>query len=166
MEKYKNRKVYWNIGGIILAGVILFVVFSIYTAKTEYKTRQITLGDKTFSAEIADTPYLQEKGLSGRTSIANDYAMLFVFSKPDTYKFWMKDMNFPIDIIWLSPEQPTSAKASVRQGKIIYIEKNLSPSTYPQAFGPTDPSQYVIEVASGISEHLGLSIDQIVQFNF
>lgn len=144
-----------------MAATILFVVFSIYTAKTEYKTTQIVMGGKIFSTDIADTPYLSEKGLSGRSSIADDYAMLFVFQKPDNYKFWMKDMNFPIDIIWLSAD-PSNSSGQAK--KIIYIEKNLLPSTYPQSFGPSEPSQYVVEVASGTADRLGLSLGQTVYF--
>jgi hypothetical protein len=112
------------------------------------------LGGKTFSAEISDKQYLLERGLSYRKSIDDNKAMLFVFPKPDSYKFWMKDMNFPIDMIWLGTGK-----------KIVHIEKNVSPETYPKAFGPNSPSMYVIEVKAGTSDTLGLSIGQSVDFS-
>ncbi len=49
--------------------------------------------------EIATTTAEQERGISDRSVIPNNYAMLFVFQSKDRYGFWMKDMLTPIDII-------------------------------------------------------------------
>jgi len=51
--------------------------------------------------ELADTPEKRAQGLSGKKELNHDRGILFVFDKSDAYSFWMKDMNFPIDIIWL-----------------------------------------------------------------
>jgi uncharacterized membrane protein (UPF0127 family) len=70
--------------------------------------------------------------------------MLFVFPKADTYGFWMKDMQVPIDIIWLSD-----------QGRILGIEDSIAPSTYPTTFYPPSPVRYVLEVRAGLAREKG-----------
>jgi uncharacterized membrane protein (UPF0127 family) len=143
---------FWLI--LIPVAIVLFIIASVYTVQTAYKTTVVTMGGQTFATEISDTPYLQERGLSYRKSIGVNNAMLFVFPQDGVYKFWMKDMNFPIDIIWLSSDK-----------KIMYIEKNLSPSTFPQTFGPDGQSHYVVEVVAGTSDRLNLTVGQSVSFS-
>jgi len=68
------------------------------------------------AVEIADTFKQRSKGLSGRDNLNADSAMLFVFDKESYYSFWMLDMNFPIDIVWLDSEY-----------KVVDIAKNIKP---------------------------------------
>lgn len=72
----------------------------------------VLIGGKKIRVDIADTVVTRTQGLSGRTSLAETDGMLFVFENADRYGFWMKDMNFAIDIIWIDPEK-----------NIVYIEK-------------------------------------------
>lgn len=148
------------LGHIILGIFIITVIFYGFFSSSKknkldylYKKIDITIGNSVFKAEIADTPALLEQGLSGRASIDEDYAMLFVFPTPGQHKFWMKDMNFPIDIIWLN-----------KYKKIVHIEKNLSPNTYPRAFGPDTDTVYVLEIKSGKADQLDLLINQEIIF--
>ena len=53
-------------------------------------------------ASVADTPEARQQGLSGRAGLGESEGMLFVFPKDGEYAFWMKDMRFSIDILWLS----------------------------------------------------------------
>lgn len=76
--------------------------------------------------------------------------MLFVFDVPGKYGFWMKDMRFPIDMVWISQD-----------GTVVHIEREVSPSTYfdfnpPKTFVNTPDAKYVLEMASGTSEKYGL----------
>jgi len=118
-----------------------FVVVGIIAASAFFqpsdKERAI-LGGFPIIIEIADTPAERERGLSGREQLAHDRGLLFVFEKPGKYGFWMKDMNFSIDIVWLDHD-----------GKIIYIAENVAPSTYPQVFLPPIDALYVLEVSAG-----------------
>jgi len=118
-----------------------------------YKKKEIVLGSSTFVLEIADTPALKERGLSYRTQLTPHTGMLFVFDTPAPHYFWMKDMNFPIDIIWLD-----------RSKKVVHIEKNLSPETYPKSFGPETLTQYVIEIQAGLAENSALKVGDIINF--
>jgi uncharacterized membrane protein (UPF0127 family) len=86
------------------------------------------------------------RGLSGTDSLAADQAMLFVFSHDDKWAIWMKDMKYPIDIVWLDSG-----------GQVIHTVKNAQPSGYPkEQFRPGSSSRYVIELASGTIEQTGI----------
>jgi uncharacterized membrane protein (UPF0127 family) len=114
---------------------------------------QMIAGGKTFKTEVAATESSRELGLSGRDSIAADYAMLFVFDFPDYHGFWMKDMKFAIDMIWLDADK-----------KIIYMKKDVKPETYPEGYRPDKKDSYVVEVAAGTSDQLGLKVGDTVMF--
>src|ERR671921_2143509 len=71
------------------------------------------------NVSLAETPEQQAKGLSIKNTLNENEGMLFIFDTPKEYSFWMKDMKFPIDIIWISSDN-----------KIVHIEKNLQPCTF------------------------------------
>lgn len=101
-------------------------------------------------AEVASTPQSRAKGLSGRSHLDPDEGMLFVFEEEGQYGFWMKDMKFPIDIVWINEE-----------GIVVHIERHVSPSSYfdhdpPQTFINKPAAKYVLELADGRAEHYGL----------
>lgn len=125
------------------------------TASTDlsYKTVTVTLGGQPFVLDIADTEPLRERGLSYRQSLKPRTGMLFVFNIPGVYYFWMKDMNFPIDMVWLDMNK-----------KIVYIKEHATPESYPASFGPTTQAQYVIEIGDGMARMLGLSVGDKIDF--
>ncbi len=114
----------------------------------------ITINNVPIEVELAETPAQWEQGLSGRTELLPQTGMLFVFNKEDYWQIWMKDMNFPLDIIWLDVS-----------GKIITIEKNVSPQTYPKTFTSKSPALYVIELAAGTADRDGFSVGNQVNFD-
>jgi uncharacterized protein len=106
------------------------------------------------AAEVAKTPQQREMGLSGRACIKSDEGMLFVFDHPGLYPFWMKDMKFSIDMIWMDANH-----------RIVKIQSNVAPTTYPQNFVNTTPAQYVLEIQAGQAQALNLVIGSSLQFN-
>lgn len=120
--------------------VLVLVAFALYSSPSP-----------TF--EIVETQAAREQGLSGRADIPHNYGMLFVFPEPGRYGMWMKDMKTSIDIVWVDAEK-----------KIIGIERNVSPDTFPHTFYPVTPVAYVIETRAGeaallrweVGEHLVL----------
>ncbi len=127
----------------------LFVIAIMYgkpmMPKAQSHTATITIGTSTVTAEVADTDAERRQGLSGRTGLAPGAGLLFVFEKEGDWGFWMKDMKFPIDILWADAE-----------GTIVTITPNLSPQTYPQTYYPTKPAKYVLEVPAGWSGEHGV----------
>jgi hypothetical protein len=100
----------------------------------------------------ASTTAEQEQGLSDVPSLASDTGMLFVFPSPGPYGFWMKDMDFSLDMVWLDQDF-----------EIVHIESGLSPGTYPNVYYPGSPAQYVVEVASGTAQKFGLQAGQTME---
>lgn len=112
-------------------------------------TKEIIVGNNSLNVEIADTESLRERGLSGKEDLREGAGMLFVFPTDGKYGFWMKDMNFPIDIIW------------IKKNKIIGIENSLSPNTYPEIFYANDDVNFVLEVPAGFSLRHNIKIGDL-----
>ncbi len=109
--------------------------------------------EKTFDIEYAKTPSQLELGLSRRTCIPKHAAMIFLFPTEDKFGIWMKDMNFPIDVLWLTKDK-----------KVVHIEKAMQPSSYPKVFYPSQDALYVIEMASGQVDELGVGIGEVLSW--
>lgn len=106
---------------------------------------QIDIGGVRLKVQIADTPAMRERGLSGRSTLEPFDGMLFVFDEPST--LWMKGMLFPLDIIWISP-----------RGQVADITENARPDTYPQRFHSRTPAEFAVEVPAGFVRRHHISI--------
>lgn len=95
---------------------------------------RIYIGDTAMRVTVADTEAERRQGLSGVEALGDLEGKLFIFDQSDYYGIWMKDMLFPIDIIWLND-----------QLEVIHFETNVSPDTYPDVFAPTEPARFVLE---------------------
>lgn len=145
--------------------VVLATIFLTATAVWYYRigpgsmpaephmTEQIVLriGAVTIVADLADTPELREKGLSGRESLEEGSGMWFVFEKDDYWQFWMKDTLIPLDIIWVDKE-----------GRVVTIARNVKPETFPDTFTSTKPARYVLEVPGGYVDKFKISETSVV----
>ena len=139
---------------IVLGGYIKFHTNFIPVKKEAGLSKvSVVIGSRTIVASVADTQVLQEKGLSGTASLSADQAMLFVFRSPSKYSFWMKDMHYPIDMIWLDSKK-----------KVVFIKKHATPESYPEQFIPTTPAQYVLEVSDGFTDTQKVHVGDIVEF--
>lgn len=101
----------------------------------------IQIGGVTLQVEIADTQEKRGKGLSSRESLEENRGMLFLFEKPGRYGFWMKEMNFAIDIIWINKDK-----------SVVEITENVDPKTFPKIFYPKEVIQYIIETQAGFTK--------------
>lgn len=104
--------------------------------------RIVDIDGKKFIAELALYPEKQERGLGGRNNLCGRCAMLFDFKKKDNFSFWMKDMKFDLDIIWVS------------DGRIVYIKKNFSRKS-EEVVIPEFKADKVLEIAAGLSDKYG-----------
>lgn len=94
-------------------------------------------------AWIANTPTERSEGLAVTDTLLDHQAMLFVFDQPGIYPFWMKDMQFSIDIIWLNEDK-----------EVVYMHPSAQPEDYPKSYHPYTEALYVLEVVDGfINEH-------------
>ena len=133
----------------IVLFIILLAVFILLGNKYGFDLNgthslELTLKGEKFVVEVADTPAERTQGLSGRDDLGMNEGMLFVFDKPGTHGFWMKDMKFPIDIIWISNDE------------VIYILSSLNPDSYPTIFSPPKLVSQVLEVKAGTALRLNV----------
>ena len=89
----------FNSGGLARFYKTIKILLSIFAPPEQ--TSSITIADKTYQLELAKSPTEKTRGLSHRSSLPKDHGMLFLFDTPGIYPFWMKDMLFDIDIIWI-----------------------------------------------------------------
>ena len=85
----------------------------------------IQINDISIQVEVSDTQNERTKGLSGKENLGNREGMLFVFDNEDLHGIWMKDMNFPIDILWINEDY-----------EIVDIKENAKPESFPEIFYP------------------------------
>ncbi|MFT7327866.1 MAG: uncharacterized membrane protein (UPF0127 family) [Crocinitomicaceae bacterium] len=134
---------------VIIAFVIIFFQY-LSIKNNQFVNRNdllVMIGGEVLETQISDRPDERRVGLSNHTSLGKNEAMLFVFDTPGPHSFWMKNMDFPIDIIWLDSNK-----------EIIYIEEDVSPETYPKSFFPNKNATYVLEVVSGFSKKNNIQI--------
>jgi uncharacterized membrane protein (UPF0127 family) len=112
----------------------------------------ILMPNGALEVEVANTRASRELGLSGRKQMGDDEGVLFVFDAPGRYGFWMKDMQFPLDIVWIN-----------ENGIVVSIERNLSPDTYPQTYMNQADASYVLEMKAGLAEKFGLYLGSKVK---
>ncbi len=155
----------WYVGGL---GLLLLVSYGGFIMKN-YQPGQIdvepnsqltvgefsnlipfTLGRVSLLGSIADTDAERQLGLSNTTEIPVGVAKVFIFDTSAAWGFWMKDMNYPIDIFWLD-----------ENGRVIHIAENISPDTYPTSFAPPEPALYVIETKAGFASENNIQVEEV-----
>ena len=123
----------------------------VVTATTTINTTQMDMGtltvaSSTFSVMIAQTPDETTRGLSGMTSLPQDKGMLFIFDDNIVRGFWMPDMHFAIDMVWIDSNW-----------RVIGIAQHATPESYPKVFYSNGPAKYVLEVSDGASRTWGIA---------
>lgn len=112
----------------------------------------LTAGHKNYRMEVARTVAAQERGLSGRAYLPRDAGMLFAFDQPGTHCFWMKDMQFALDLLWLNAAN-----------QVVYMLPNTAPDSYPHTFCPAVLATSVIELNAGESKAADIRLGDVVQ---
>lgn len=136
-------------------GCIAAVIISVSLVALYVATRPDTLSvnGHTFRISIAESDEDKIRGLSGTARLDPQSGMLFAFNNNDRHGIWMKDMNYPIDIIWLDSDK-----------KIVDIQTNIHPDTYPKVFKPRADARYVLELAAGETRKYEIQQGQAADF--
>ena len=114
-------------------------------------TPTVTIGGASFTVDLADTPEKRFQGLSGREILEEGTGMLFVFQEERQHTFWMKDMRFPLDMIWITAEC-TIADIITDVPNPPPDQKNGALPTY----SPSAPGTFVLELNAGVAAASGL----------
>ncbi len=145
----KKTRIIVGIMTLIFLTLIVITTVIRQTRNDAYASKvvhgEVTFPDQTrIAVEIVDTDEKRRIGLSNHIFLDQDRGMLFLFDSPARYSFWMKDMDFPIDIIWML------------DGKIVDMMENVLVSTnssYP-SYTPKTAVNQVLEVNAGfIANH-------------
>lgn len=89
-----------------------------------------------------------------RKRLPRKHAMLFVFEKETRYPFWMKNMKFALDIIWLSKDK-----------QVVYIAKNVQPCQDScESIAPDKEAQFVLEVNADFADKYKIKIQDRAKF--
>jgi uncharacterized membrane protein (UPF0127 family) len=147
-----NRK--WTIAVLIagLAGSLLFCQLA--TRKDKFVKIYLPQGGS-ITAELAVTDEERQRGLMFRETLLPDQGMLFVFETEDFYSFWMKNTLIPLDLLWLDKDR-----------RIVHIARNVPPCKADPcpSYPPDRPGLYVLELAAGSADRLGLKIFDRLEF--
>lgn len=146
-----------KISYLIIFFLILFLlIFIFFPSKPKYLRQQIST--QNYNLEIANTPTLQAKGLSGRQELCSNCGMLFIFKKERTQIFWMKETLIPLDIIFID--------------KNFLITDIFTANPEPgikdfqlKLYQSSRPSLYVIEINAGQADSLGLKTGDRLNLN-
>lgn len=142
---------------IAIVILVIFVAGVGYLKAREYilPTATIKIAGQTLKVELAKTPLAWKKGLSGRDNLKENRGMLFVFSENKRHAIWMKDMKFPIDIIW------------IKAGQVVDIAQNVPAAApgdiNPPVYLPREEAGGVLEVNAGFVERYNLKIGDKIE---
>lgn len=120
----------------------------------------VSIRGHVLSAEVARSATEQSRGLSGRPGLAPNAAMVFPYAKAGALGFWMKEMRFDLDLVW------------IRDGRIVDITA-FAPAPRPGAsmldalptFRPKEPADTVLEVVAGTAKARGWQVGDAVRFD-
>ena len=153
----KDKK---NLSGIIILVLAVFLIWSTFLLVDYFSElatiKTVVINGQKIEVELAKTNEQKILGLGQRTSLPLDRGMLFVYSQYLIPAYWMKDMKFPIDIIWIKDDM------------VVGYEKNLQPATDNlnlPTYQPKTFINYVLEVKAGWVDQFGVKIGDGVEIN-
>lgn len=121
--------------------------------REEVVEKRAFIGNVELLVEMADTDQKRVQGLSSRESLEEGRGMLFVFENEGKHGFWMKDMLFSIDILWLDENL-----------RVVDLKTNVRPETFPEIFYPDRAIKYVLELPAGFSEKNSIDRGVVMYF--
>lgn len=152
-----KESVYFRKMSIIFAGFLaIAIVFTFLPKDTiNFNARtKVRVGGVAMKVELADTPEKQTTGLSDRKSLKSDTGMLFIFPEEGFTNFWMKDMNFPIDILFFDAS-----------GQVVDFLENVRPCTKDTCSYFTSLIKFksALEVSSGWIKNNTISLGDKIE---
>lgn len=117
-------------------------------------TERVCFKNTCIDAEIADSEEKRVKGLMFRRSLTESQGMLFVFEPEQKPKFWMKNVETSLDIIWISLDK-----------RVVDIKTNIPPCRdYCESIISEHKARYALEVKGGFVDKYQIKIGDNVSF--
>lgn len=146
----ENKLVWVGILGIIG----LLIAFVAYTFWPNMSAVTVTIGPKTFHAQVADTEERRQVGLTNLATLRDDQALLMVYASEDVWPVQTKGMKVPIDIVWLGGDK-----------RVAYLAKDARPSA-TSIYRPGGKSRYILQLPAGSVAQYGISVGKSVEFTY
>lgn len=147
----------WLLVGFALAMGVA-AAFLYWYQRTPKSAEAVIDGNVRVRVEVAHSPQTRERGLSGHAPLAQDEGMFFVFPVADRYAFWMKDMLFPIDILWINGTELVDITTDV--------PAPASLDAPLPTYRPVAPADRVLEVPAGFAKTHGLRLGMTVELRY
>lgn len=144
---------------VLLLGVFVFINisggnFSTFFNPLFTKTGKVTIKNHTFTVYEAQTEKEKEIGLSSRNSLSDNQGMIFSFDKADYYGFWMRNMKFSIDIVYIYNKKIVTIFSNVPFPKDATQELKV--------YTPSEPADTVLELKAGIANKYNFNVGDSV----
>lgn len=143
---------------LVIVFLILFssLVFFVFNNKGGSAQRTVEINGQEITVDIADSPGERQQGLSGRPALPENHGMLFIFPNKQVRSFWMPNMNFPLDMIWINDNQ------------VVNITKNAPPGgdNPSERFSSELPVNYVLEVNAGFADRHNIKAGDKVNIKY
>ena len=137
----------------LLVIIPLLLINRLTQNEIHYKT--VKLSGMTIKAEIADTPLKQTVGLMSKKTLPLNGGMLFIFNEEKHHGIWMRNMSFPIDIVWIN-----------KNLEIVDIVESAQPCRINcPIYLPDEKASYVLEVNAGFSKKNQLQIGDMISIS-
>ena len=133
--------------------MLIFIFFTRSSDFPGYPRKSVSINDNQIQLIVADTETRKAQGLSGSAPLRDSQGMLFTFDTPGKYGFWMKDMRFSLDLIYL------------KNNIVVDIIYDARPDSYPNIFLPSKEFDSAIEVHEGVVKKKGINIDDNLRYN-
>ncbi len=142
------KKIIAAIIGLIVIVIIGFLIFSAVRSNSSIfsflNKSSVTINNHKFDLSVAKSDKEKQVGLSDKKSLSENSGMIFTFDKPDYYPFWMRNMHFPIDILFIA------------NNKIVTIYRNVQPPKSNNEelpiYRPSQPADTAIELPAGTAD--------------
>jgi uncharacterized membrane protein (UPF0127 family) len=141
----------------LILGLVVVIFFSILLASfiaSDRNKPQVSVNNRKFQVALAKTEKDRQIGLSNTKSLPQNKGMLFLFDRADYYAFWMNQMKFPIDIIYIHGDKVTTVIANAPT-------PSQNSGNLP-LYHPKDPSDKVLEVNAGIAKKYNIQEGSVV----
>lgn len=142
--EYRGR---WIAAGVLAAAFFCIIGYAAWSHRV--RASDVVVDATALHLEIADTDAARVQGLSDRPSLDADTGMLFIFPSRGIYPFWMKDMHFPLDIIWIDGDRIVD---------IVTLPPPAPGALLPPSHTPTHLADQVLEINAGEAKTMGLKI--------
>lgn len=145
----------WSVDRGLMFFVTIAALSTLTVASARPQYESVCIRNACVRAEIADTPESRRQGLMFRERLYEKEGMLFIFDREERQSFWMKNMKFPLDIIWISADK-----------RIVSMAERLQPcgNIACESVRPPSKAKFVLEVRAGFARQYGITPGDFVTF--